>query len=65
MLNKPKNVNEARAYRPAIPVFSGRKGAEVLKRIINTPAPDFTELDKEIDKMMAQVHAAEKNGERG
>lgn len=60
-IGKPK-VRREQFFRPAAPVFKGRKGLEALKIIQNKPAPDFSNVDKEISDMLVKMNAARENG---
>ena len=46
-----------RYIKPCMTNIPGELGKQVISTIINTPLPDFTEVDKEISEMKLSLNA--------
>ena len=49
-------------YKPNITNLKGKRGKLVIQEIRSTPRPDFTEANKKVANLMAQIQAARDNG---
>jgi len=51
-----------RYIKPCMTNIPGELGKQVISTIINTPLPDFTEVDKEISEMKKKLLAEMEHG---